>query len=217
MDAKTSQLIAWYANGTLADADRKQFEADLATDPRIQSMLSWEIDIRSAVRDNPALIVAADHGLERVMQRIQADALAKRPAPKQSQEQGNWFSRLSQYLTASPALSFACAIVLIQFGVIAHTQSGKQDEKTYSDVRSAAVEAAQNDSFLKVSFRQGTQESDLRLLTRMINANIVAGPSQLGDYYLLVSKDAASSALNALRASSHVESADIVNALPVRQ
>lgn len=215
MDTKTSQLIAWYANGTLTDADRKQFEADLAADPRIQSMLSWETDIRSAVRDNPALTVAADHGLERVMQRIQAEALAKRPASKQVQ--GNWFSRLSQYLTASPGLSFACAIVLIQFGVIAHTQSGKQDEKMYSDVRSATVEAAQNDTFLKVSFRQGAQERDLRLLTRMINANIVAGPSQLGDYYLLVSRDEAAAALNVLRASSHVESADIVNALPVRQ
>lgn len=215
MDTKTSQLIAWYANGTLTDADRKQFEADLAADPRIQSMLSWETDIRSAVRDNPALTVAADHGLERVMQRIQAETLAKRPASKQVQ--GNWFSRLSQYLTASPGLSFACAIVLIQFGVIAHTQSGKQDEKIYSDVRSATVEPAQNDTFLKVSFRQGAQERDMRLLTRMINANIVAGPSQLGDYYLLVSRDEAAASLNVLRASSHVESADIVNALPVRQ
>ncbi len=214
MDTKTSQLIAWYVNGTLTDAERRQVEADLA-DPRGQAMLSWENDIRSVVQDNPALAVAADHGLERVMQRIRAEALAKRVVPKLAH--GNWFSRLSQYLTASPALSFACAIVLIQFGVIAHTQSGKQDEKIFSDVRAVTVEAAQNDAFLKVSFQQDTRESDLRLLTRMINANIVAGPSQLGDYYLLVSKEESLSALNALRASSHVASADIVNALPTRQ
>jgi hypothetical protein len=207
--------VTWYANGTLTEAERKQVDAAIAVDPRGQSLLSWETDVRAVVRENPALTMPANHGLERVMQRIHAEIPAKRATPRQAQ--GNWFSRLSQYLTASPAFSFACAIMLIQFGVIAYNQFGKADEKGYSEVRAVTFEAAQYDTFLKVSFRQDTRESDLRLLTRTINANIVAGPSQLGDYYLLVSKDEAATALSALRASSHVASADIVNALPTRQ
>ncbi len=73
------------------------------------------------------------------------------------------------------------------------------------------------DAFIRVSFRQDTRESDLRTLLRSIHAEVVAGPSQIGDYFLLVSNPEAQAALATLKSSSSIESVEIVDELPPKQ
>jgi hypothetical protein len=51
---------------------------------------------------------------------------------------------------------------------------------------------------------------------REVNAEIVSGPSQLGDYYLVVRAAGVQAALTTLQANSNVESAEIVRELPPR-
>ena len=65
-------------------------------------------------------------------------------------------------------------------------------------------------------FAPTSTESDLRELLRKAGAEIVAGPSQLGDYYLLVDAEKLTSTLAALRTSPKIETAEIVNALPAK-
>jgi hypothetical protein len=88
------------------------------------------------------------------------------------------------------------------------------EENEYSGVRSVGTK--NKDAYLRVNFKPDSTESDMRTLIRGLHAEIVSGPSQLGDYYLVIAPDAVRSALTALQSSKLVESAEVVNALPSR-
>ncbi|MEP7085522.1 MAG: hypothetical protein ABI854_12345, partial [Betaproteobacteria bacterium] len=57
---------------------------------------------------------------------------------------------------------------------------------------------------------------EVNTLLRELHAEVVSGPSQLGDYYLLVQKRTAQDALSLLQGNANVESAEFVSALPAR-
>lgn len=213
VDSETRHLIAWYANGTLTGADRERVEAALRGGHEASAMLAWERTVRSAVREDPELVVATDHGLARVMQRIRSEA-----KPFSSQRHGyGWFSHLVARFTGPTALALACSVVAVQFAVIALIWPGNGATEGYSNERSLPGRSQKFDSFLRVSFRPDARENDLRSLLREVHAEVVAGPSQIGDYYVVVAKVNVQVALGILQTSAFVESVEIANELPLRQ
>ncbi len=213
MDSEIRNLIAWYANGTLTGTGRERVEAALRTDHEAAEMFSWETAVRSAVREDPALAVTADHGLARVLQRIRAEA-------KPVSSRRNWYGRFGDLLarfTGPTALALACGVVAVQFAVIVQIWPGKGATEDYSNERSVPGRSLKFDSFLRISFRPDTREDNLRSLLREAHAEVVAGPSQIGDYYIVVAKADAQAALGILQASTIVESVEIANELPLRQ
>lgn len=213
VDSETRHLIAWYANGTLTAADRERVEAALRGGDEASAMLTWERMVRSAVREDPALAVAADHGLARVMQRIRSEA-----KPVSSKRDGyGWFSDLMARFTGPTALALACGVVAVQFAVIVQIWPGEGATEGYSNERSLPGRSQKFDSFLRVSFRPDASEDNLRSLLREVHAEVVAGPSQIGDYYIVVAKANVQTALGILQASAFVESVEIANELPLRQ
>lgn len=211
-------MLAWYINGTLAGTERDQVEAALQLEAGASSLLAWERAIQGAVKNNPAFDVAADRGLYQTMQRIQGDA---RPAatldakPRHSARVG-WFSGLSEKFQWSPALALACGVVAVQFAVIAQMWTDKSEEIEYAGVRTIAALPSSTDAFIRITFKPQSKEGDLSELLRTIRAEIVAGPSQLGDYYLLLAKNGSEDVLSALQKNALVESAEFANALPAR-
>lgn len=213
VDSEARHLIAWYANGTLTGADRERVEAALRGGHEASAMLTWERMVRSAVREDPAFAVAADHGLARVMQRIRSEA---KPVSSKRDEYG-WFSDLVARFTGPTALALACGVVAVQFAVIVQIWPGKGATEGYSNERSVPGRSQKFDSFLRVSFRPDALENNLRSLLREVRAEVVAGPSQIGDYYIVVAKANVQTALEILQASAFVESVEIANELPLRQ
>lgn len=222
MDKDIAQLLSWYVNGTLTGAERDRVELALRDDPRARALLEWEKSLRRSVQNDPQFDVAEDRGLSKVMQRIKAEArTAPSPPASPRRTRANSTSgenaltaRFREWFRWSPALALACGVVAVQFGIIAHMTTLRGEESEYAGVRS--VKARHQDAFVRVSFKPETTEIDLRALLREVNAEIVSGPSQLGDYYLVVSAAGAPSALATLQGSANVESAEIVRELPSR-
>ena len=208
VDKEIRDLLPWYVNGTLRGVDRDRVEAALRNDPSINSVLHWEQAVQQAVQNDPALEIAEDRGLANVMHRIRSEI---KPAPQPARKAA---PRLFEWFKWSPAMALACGIVVAQFGIIVHMYQVRGEESAYSDVRTVA--GKRTEAFVRVTFKSETTESELRTLLHDLHAEIVSGPSQLGDYYLIVKSKAVQSTLTTLQSSSHVESAEIVNALPSR-
>ncbi len=218
LEKNTHELLAWYVNGTLAGAERDQIEAALQLEAGASSLLAWERAIQGAVKNNAAFEVAADRGLYQTMQRIQGDlrpAAAQVATPRRA-AQGGWFSGLSGRIQWSPALALACGVVAVQFAVIAQMWTGKSEDIEYAGVRTIESLPSSTDAFIRITFKPQSRESDLSELLRTVRAEIVAGPSQLGDYYLLLAKNGSEDVLNSLQKNALVESAEFANALPAR-
>ena len=227
MDRETQQLLAWYVNGSLVGPDRDRVEDALAADPDSARTLAWERAVRGAMKSDPLFDVAADRGLFQVMQKIHSDAPAAPVSAAPAKKGGaspamtsrgpgwsGWFGRFRNSFQWTPALALACGVVAVQLAVITQLWPTRGEE-TYSDVR-AVENVPRGTTFIRVVFKPQSTEAQLSLMLRENNAEIVAGPSQLGDYYLLVAPVDAPSVLARLMVNAHVDSAEIVNALPSR-
>ena len=79
MDRPFLELLPWYANGTLSDAERAQVEAVLRKDERAGTELQWLQQLQQRVQaDAPE--VSDEIGFERTMRRIRADAVVEQAA-----------------------------------------------------------------------------------------------------------------------------------------
>jgi hypothetical protein len=214
VEKETRELLAWYVNGTLGGADRDRVEAALQNATGASSLLVWERAVQAAAKNDPAFDISADRGLYQTMQRIRAEAASK-AAPTRA-ARGGWFSRLGEKLQWSPALAVACGLVAVQFAVIAQMWSARSEGSEYAGVRAMDRRVQTASTFIRIAFKPDITEGDLNSLLRGIQAEIVSGPSQLGDYYLLLKKQGAEGALSVLQNSASVESVEIVNALPAR-
>ena len=214
VDKEIGQLLSWYVNGTLTGAERDRVEAALRDDARATALLEWEKSLREAVKSDPSLEIAEDRGLAQVMQRIRAEAKPAAAVAKRTRASSSATSRVLEWFRLSPALALACGVVAVQFGIIVHMQQTRGEESAYSGLRT--IGGKKTESFVRVTFKPESTETDLRTLLRSLEAEIVSGPSQLGDYYLMVKTATVQATLTTLQSSAHVESAEIVNVLPSR-
>lgn len=212
MDKDIGQLLSFYVNGTLTGPERERVETALRDDKQARALLEWEKALRRSVQNDPQFDIAEDRGLSQVMQRIRAETKAA-AAPRRA-ARDDTFARFREWFRWSPALALACGIVAVQFGVIVHLSGLRGEESEYSGVRTMITR--HSEAFVRVAFRPETTENDLRTLVRSIDAEIVSGPSQIGDYYLVVPTKNVEAALKTLQSSPSVESAEVVRALPSR-
>jgi hypothetical protein len=230
MDRQFLELLPWYANGTLSDADRARVEDVLRSDARAGTELAWLQQLQQRVQaDIPE--VSDEVGLERTLRRIHADAAAekvaveradaarqigaaapKRQAPRAaslSEGLRNWFDgwRLS------PAFAVAALVVVVQSGVIFKLSTG---ENEYEQVRAIRGAAAPSGQLFRVAFKPEAKESDIRLLLVAVQGNIESGPGQFGDYYVRVPADTALDAGSKMKGAPIVEAVLTVEAVPPR-
>lgn len=200
--------LPWLANGTLEARERERVESAVAGDPELGDCLKFEQLIRDAVKAEQAQLAPPPGALDAVMKRINQ---ASRARPR------NRFREfLASLLTPgqwSPQFAVAMAVVVVQFGVIGSLLYESRHEDDYSAVRSVmGTEPALE--FIRVMFRPDITEAELRETLQRVGAEIVAGPSQIGDYYLYVEPDMVSPQLNALKADPNIVSAEVVDELP---
>lgn len=125
-------------------------------------------------------------------------SLSRKPSPRKAtwQRQPNLW------------LAIAATVMVVQGGVIGflmQNEAGSGDEM--SQVRSAGT-APEQIAQIEVSFRPETPESEIRRLLNEIDAEIVAGPGQLGFYQLHLKRGDVAEAVVKLKTSASVDSVE---------
>ena len=214
------ELLPFYVNGTLDEADRAWVEAYLREHPQAAAELDGCRTLQQRIRaDVPP--VSSEVGMERALARIRregpAPQLPRRAAqPSLLQRLGDWVATLVPQPVLKPAFAAALAVVAVQ-GVVIVQMAGEHDDEA-SMIRSAPpTVVAEQGPYLKVNFKGEARESDIRLLLVEVNGSLAAGPGQLGDYYLRIPAAQADAAAARLRTSTIVDAVAVVDALPARQ
>jgi hypothetical protein len=213
------ELLPFYVNGTLPEADRQWIDAYLREHPQAASELDSCRTLQQRIRaDVPT--VSSEVGLDRALARIRRDGpapqLARRAAqPSAWQRLADWFSSLVPQPVLKPAFAVALAVVAVQGLVIVQMADDRDDESSL--IRSAPPTASVDQGpYLKVNFKGEAREADIRMLLIEVNGSLAAGPGQLGDYYVRVPATQADAVAGKLKASAIVDAVALVDALPAR-
>jgi hypothetical protein len=217
MKSKFDELLPFYVNGTLAEADRAFVEDYLREHPTANAELRWYQSLQTKLHEDvPA--VSSEVGLERAMQRIHSE----RQAPQRSARGASLYERLYAFFASitpqpllRPALVGALAVVAVQAGIIFHIAGVNEDAS--SELRALkASTVVDTGPYLKVNFKPDAREADIRLLLVEVNGSLAAGPGQLGDYYVKVPAAQVDASGGKLKASAIVEQVAVVDALPAK-
>ncbi len=194
------ELLPFYLNGTLSDADRVWVEQYMALYPQLRSQL----DFQRAVRDN--VIETVEQSVRDVSDSIGLPrTLSMMHAPP-----SRWsvFSRWPPGWRLTPALAVALFVIGVQGVLLVQIQ-----HKEISPVRSVGRSLADG-PLLRVNFKPQAREAQIRLLMIEAHALIVAGPTRLGDYYLKASSERLPATRTLLEHSALVQQVDEVRGLP---
>ena len=205
MDRRFLDLLPWYVNGTLDVQDRAWVEEQIRRDPAMAAELRWHEAVREAARAGAA-DVPPEVGIERALGRIRAERRAAR---------AGLLDRIRQFagsLGVTPAFAVAALVVVVQAGVIARLAMPAGDRAAIRAQPGVEVVEA---PLLRIAFKPDAKEADIRMLLIDIKGEVVAGPGQLGSYYVRVPEDPALD-LAKIRASGVADSVEVVPGVPPR-
>ena len=205
------ELLALVA-GTLNDDDFVRVAKAVKDDVALQAQLAGFEQIRSE------LIDAMVFDKRQVTVKTFAENLAKRVDPSSAaREKANtgstWISWLNKFFAGSSAPArYVYGLVAIQAVGIAWLVSGALQTYDGSTVstRTTGADTKQSGAApasvtFSVSFDPTTPESTIRGLLLELEAQIIAGPSQLGQYKIVVARSRSHFALLKLREAVFVE------------
>lgn len=179
------ELLAWYAAGTLAPAERAAVEQLLAESPAARAELEW---LRALKRDLPATLAIppGDLGQARLMQRIAIERAGPRVVelPRRP-ERPRWFA---------PAFALAASMLLAQAAVIGYLVHERN-----AALAPLSGQPPASGELLQVAFKPDATERDIRGLLASIDAELVGGPGAIGVYTIRVPAGRANAAAAALR------------------
>lgn len=185
-------LLPWYANGTLPDAERRTVEAHLADCPRCREEIAACQSLREVIRQTEEAVPAVHPArLARLMERIDTE---ERSAGR------GWrraflapWQGLATLLRMTPPLARGALVAQLIFlvaltGLLVRWSSLPEEPAPAAPVYRTLSEsgpapaAAERTERLRLVFADGTTEREARDLLLGIRGQIVAGPSALGVY-----------------------------------
>jgi len=179
------QLLPWYENGTLNDAERDEVRALLATDLEANRQRRDLHALRDAVVDEPML--APNMGSN--LQRLRAQMGARRAV---------------MYLPMSPRWLAMAASAILALGV-ATFYAGTRVGPYRTLTSSAPAEAVPADfDLIRVDVVAGVDAAQLSLLAGDPDVRIVHGPSERGVATVAVPRAHAQQVIARLNADSHL-------------
>jgi hypothetical protein len=206
---------------------RRALEADPHLEPEYRFAQQVQMAIRSRAERSPVdagaarldallraevdqVVEASDHGRARMPARAVGAEDRQRLSLRLAVQQ--WLQGWRSWLT--PPLAAACVVVAAQTVVIVALLQGADDAAEHQQLRSGGSSVAtvvgQGTPHLRVMFRDGATEADVRSLLQGEGLDIVAGPNAVGEYRLMarpgVQVDLAR-ALERLRGDGRVASA----------
>lgn len=219
MNTRFDELLPFYVNGTLSEADRAWVESYVREHPKAAAELHWCRSLQTKIReDQPA--VSSEVGMERALRRIRSEGpapqLARRAAQASAMEKlRDWFASLVPQPMLRPAFIGAMAVVALQTVVIVQMAgTGEDDAGQIRAIPGKTV--VEQGPWLKVNFKGEAREADIRMLLVETHGSLAAGPGQLGDYYVRVPAAQVAAVSDKFKASGIVDAVSVVDALPAR-
>jgi hypothetical protein len=216
MKARFDELLPFYVNGTLSEADRAWVDTYLREHPSANAELHWYESLRTKLQEDVPP-VSSEVGLERAIRRIRtegpAPVLPRRAAPPSIFERvREWFESITPQAMLRPALAGAVAVVALQAVVIV-----KMADDDASELRAVRGSAVEHGPYVKLNFKPDAREADIRLLLVEVQGSLAAGPGQLGDYYVRVPEARVAAITDQLKRSGIVDAVAVVDSLPPRE
>jgi hypothetical protein len=201
MRARFEELLPWHVNGSLDPDQRAWVDQYLSDHPELRGEMHWFQSLQARLHEN-APAVSEELGMDKLFTRIRAERRA--PAPSLMERVRELFG-----FKLTPAFAMTAALLLVQAAVITGLMIERPDVAT-----TRAVPGAYAGPFVRVSFQPQATEQEIRLLLVEVQGQLVAGPGQLGNYYLMVPAGTADAAVKKLEASKAVEAVAVVQELP---
>jgi hypothetical protein len=218
MKSRFDELLPFYVNGSLSDADRAWVDAYLHEHPAALAELNWYRSLQTKLREDvPA--VSSEVGMERALRRIRTEGPApqsarRAAAPSLLERLRDWLSTIVPQPMLRPAFAGALAVVALQTAVIVQLVIERDDES--SQLRAIQGSVVDKGPYLKVNFKADAREADIRMLLVEVHGSLAAGPGQLGDYYVRIPEPQLAAVTDRLKASGIVDGVAVVDALPAR-
>lgn len=199
-------LLLKYYRDELTDTERNWIRGYIATNSAARQEISL-IDSMSDALQACTPVAHSRVGMDSVMQRVASYARSS----------SSPFSRLADWFggtVSTKAFAGACALIALQFGLFGAFMRKASDAETDATQFRATQVAAVTHIAVRVSFKANTTERDMRFLLVSNGARIVAGPTQLGSYFLTVRKGGEQALAQALNASPLIGSVQVDVQLP---
>jgi anti-sigma-K factor RskA len=192
-------ILPWYVSGALDGESRMQVEDYLRKHGPSRALLESERALHSLIHE-AAEQPQFEQGWAQLQQRIRAER--RRPL--------GFLRGLSAHATVlawRPAAVLAAAVIVAQ-GALLVAMWHRSDSESHpaAAIRSLDTSNSAILPLLRVTFLPDARESDIRFLLLGLGGKIVAGPSQLGDYYVEVPESKIAEAMVKLEASGVVMS-----------
>lgn len=212
--------LPFYLNGGLGETEHTWMQQYLSEHPSEAAELQFDRLLKSSlVHQLPEY--APDTGLKAFMARVRSE-------PEKS-KQGGFFDAFRQFMQHSknlfgslipdPKWAMASVLLIAQAGIIAVLLSNKTETALSEQAqwRTPTKLPEFHGPVLQITFKPSATEAEMRLLLVKISGVIVGGPGQLGNYLVKVPNGKMEAAENQVRTSSFVESAQVLQELPLDQ
>jgi len=166
MDSHPSDLLPWYANGTLDDAERRQVEAHLSDCPQCKEAITALKRLRTRVKDIELQGQSpGELGLVRLKRRIRSET-----ASAANSSRRRWLL---------PALAAAAIVIVAQAGLMLNINATNRQAMQLMSAPAAGD--------IQVRFAPDARAGQIASLLQSIHGQIVAGPGALGVYHIRIS------------------------------
>ncbi|WP_421863406.1 hypothetical protein [Motiliproteus sp.] len=196
-EQRMEQLLAWYANGTLEEAERREVEAWLENNPNAQLQLAEYEFMQQSVAEvgTEEPVFNTEAGFENLMARIDSEEAANEtvePRTGSSLFAGlqNWFTDTLNW-NQTPA--FARVAVVSQFGVVialgAVLLLPSDAEDGYQVLSGSPPAVVAAGPRATIGFNLDISLAEMQKLLREQQVVIVGGPSAIGTYQIELPRD----------------------------
>jgi len=184
------ELLPFYANGRISDADKQRIETALATDAELAARLEIiRDDMAETVLLNESLGAPSHRALEKLMAGIEG---APRTAPLLTRAKdslgGGFMGWLGGLLAAQPArrlaYASAAALALIALQGVAITGLALRDGAGYQTA--SAPGAQTSERYVLLSFSADARAGDIASFFKRFDASVVDGPRANGFFKVRV-------------------------------
>jgi hypothetical protein len=158
--SQANALLPWLVNGTLGDDERALVESHVRSCVRCRIDLKAEQQLQAALRAQPAIHVAPQREIERLLQTIDAPPKSRRR-------------------TWTPALAAGIVAAVLGSAIWLASDGFREVPSEYSTLTTGAADTSAE---LDVVFAPSITAAQMQALLDEVGGTIVAGPSDVGRY-----------------------------------